>query len=167
MIAGLNVQVFKPVSDDRYSAEKVVSHDKSSIEAKPVSSAQEIIESLRPGTQIVAIDEAQFLPGIATVCYELAKRGLRVIVAVLDANFRGEPFGEAPQLLAIAQKVDKLTAICVVCRREGRVREAEFTQALTKEGEPAPYGRDEVVVGGPEQYEARCLAHHDVPDRPW
>jgi len=158
VIARQRVQVFKPALDSRYGNQDVISHNKNWVTAQPVKSAKEILELLEPETTVVAIDEAQFLHGVAAVCNELANRGLRVIVAILDANFRREPFGEIAQLVASARQVDKLTAVCVKCGNP-----AEFTQRLVN-GKPAPYNSEEILVGGAEAYEARCRSCHELVD---
>ena len=111
-------------------------------------------------TQVVAIDEAQFLPiGIVDLSTSLAQRGKRVIIAGADTDFRGEPFGPMPQLLAVAEMVDKLHAICVVCGNP-----ASRNQRLIA-GEPARYDSPTIMVGGQDSYEARCRGCHDVPRR--
>ena len=115
-IARREVQVFKPALDDRYTAEQVSSHDGVRLEAAVVSSSQEILDRVTLSTTVVAINEVQFFDWhIAEVCNALANRGVRVIVAGLDTDFRGEPFGPMPVLVAQAERVDKLQAICVVC----------------------------------------------------
>jgi thymidine kinase len=159
LIARRRVQVFKSQLDDRYAGVfSVSSHDGSQIEAHPVSSSVQIAEFVRPDTQVVAIDEAQFLDdGVVRVANQLADRGVRVIVAGTDMDFRGEPFGPIPQLLAVAEKVDKLHAICVVC---GDL--ATRNQRLV-DGVPAPAEGPTIQVGGAERYEARCRRCHQVP----
>jgi thymidine kinase len=160
-IARQNVQVFKPVIDNRYGLEKVTSHAGTEFEATPVHAAAQIAPLLRPDTTVVAIDEAQFFgPEVCSVCQQLAANGVRVIVAGLDQDFRGEPFGPMPQLLALAEDVTKLHAICAVCGQE-----ASRTQRLI-DNHPASYDQPVVVVGASELYEARCREHHDVPGRP-
>ncbi len=161
LIARRTVQVFKSHLDDRYAGVfRVSSHDGSEIEAIPVSSSVQIAEHYRDGTRVVAIDEAQFLDeGIVSVVNDLADRGVRVIVAGTDMDFRGEPFGPIPQLLAVAEKVDKLHAICVVC---GDL--ATRNQRLI-DGLPAPAEGPTIQVGGAETYEARCRRCHEVPLR--
>jgi len=157
-IAKQKVQVFKPAIDIRYAVEKVTSHAGANYEATPVASAAEIHEKLDKDTTVVGIDEAQFFdPEIVNVALELASRGVRVLVAGLDMDFRGEPFGPMPLILARAERVDKLHAICMVCGDE-----ASRTQRLVN-GNPARYDDPVVIVGASELYEARCRAHHEVP----
>jgi thymidine kinase len=159
-IARQNVQVFKPAIDNRYGVEKVTSHAGSEFEATPVRCAADIGRLIEPTTTVVAIDEAQFFDDdICTFSRDLASRGTRVIVAGLDQDFRGEPFGPMPQLMALAETVDKLHAICAVCGEE-----ASRTQRLIN-NEPAFYDEPVVVVGASELYEARCREHHLVPVR--
>jgi len=160
-IARQKVQVFKPALDTRYAVEKVTSHDGLGVEAVPVDSSQAILNLIEPDTTIVAIDEVQFFgPDVLQVCQTLAERGLRVIAAGLDLDFRGKPFGPMPLLLAEAEQVDKLQAICVVCGAP-----ASRTQRLI-DGRPASYDDPIILVGGSESYEARCRLHHEVPRRP-
>jgi thymidine kinase len=157
-IAKQKVQVFKPAIDIRYAVEKVTSHAGSQYDAIPVASPVEIHAKIDSQTTVVGIDEAQFFDTeIADVAQELAARGVRVIVAGLDMDFRGEPFGPMPLMLAKAERVDKLHAICMVCGDE-----ASRTQRLVN-GQPAKYDDPVVIVGASELYEARCRAHHDVP----
>lgn len=159
-IARQNVQVFKPIIDDRYAIEKVTSHAGSEFDATPVKCAADILPLVRPDTTVVALDEAQFFePEVGDLCRELARRGLRVIAAGLDQDFRGEPFGPMPQLMALAEHVDKLHAICAVCGGE-----ASRTQRLI-DNQPACHDEPVVVVGASELYEARCREHHVVPRR--
>jgi len=159
LIARRRVQVFKSHLDDRYAGVfRISSHDGAELDAHPVSSSVQIAEMVRPETEVVAIDEAQFLDdGVAAVVNALADRGVRVIVAGTDMDFRGEPFGPMPLLLAIAEKVDKLHAICVVC---GDL--ATRNQRLI-DGKPAPAEGPTIQVGGAESYEARCRKCHEVP----
>ncbi len=159
-IARQKVQVFKPLIDNRYSQSKVWSHDGFNCEAETIERASEIRALLKPDTNVVAIDEAQFLDWeVAEVADELAARGLRVIITGLDLDFRGEPFGPMPLLLAQAELVDKLHAICVVCGAP-----ASRTQRLIN-GEPANYSDPVIMVGAKEVYEARCRNCHQVPGR--
>jgi len=158
VIAKKRVQVFKSHLDDRYHVYSVTTHDGLAVEAVPVATALEIAQHVRPETAVVAIDEVQFLdPGIVRVATDLAGRGVRVILAGTDTDFRGEPFGPMPHLLAIAEIVDKLHAICVVCGDP-----ACRNQRLIN-GKPAPYTSPTIMVGGSESYEARCRHCHEVP----
>ncbi|HSW28878.1 MAG TPA: thymidine kinase [Longimicrobiales bacterium] len=159
MIARKRVQLFKSQLDDRYGGVfRISSHDGSQLEAHPVSASVQVAEQVRSDTQVVAIDEAQFLDeGVVRVVNDLADRGIRVIVAGTDMDFRGEPFGPIPQLMAIAERVDKLHAICVVC---GDL--ATRNQRLI-DGHPAPAEGPTIQVGGAETYEARCRRCHQVP----
>ncbi len=157
-IARQKVQVFKPAIDVRYAAEKVTSHAGTNFDAAPVSNAAEIRARVEPDTTVVGIDEAQFLDvAIVDVVQELAERGVRVLIAGLDMDFRGEPFGPMPLLMTKAEQVDKLHAICMVCGDE-----ASRTQRLVN-GQPARYDDPVVIVGASEMYEARCRLHHQVP----
>ncbi len=159
-IARQSVQVFKPAIDNRYAVEKVTSHAGSEFEATPVQRAADIEPLVQPETTVVAIDEAQFFePEVGDLCQRLAVRGVRVIVAGLDQDFRGDPFGPMPQLMALAEHVDKLHAICAVCGGE-----ASRTQRLIND-QPAWFDDPVVVVGASELYEARCREHHSVPRR--
>lgn len=158
VIAKQTVQVFKPIIDDRYSIERVTSHDGQNIEAQPIANPGEIPALLSSKTTVVAIDEAQFFDvSIVPIVNDLAARGLRVICAGLDLDFRGEPFGPMPQLLARAEDVTKLHAICVVCGDE-----ASRTQRIVN-GRPARYDDPVIMIGAKEAYEARCREHHQVP----
>ncbi len=157
MIAKQKVQVFKPLIDDRFAVEKVTSHSGQNLEAQPISTPAEISPLLHHDTTVVAIDEVQFFdPSIVEVVDELAERGLRVICAGLDMDFRGECFGSMPELLCRAEEVMKLHAICVVCGDA-----AARTQRLVN-GRPARYDDPIILVGAQEVYEARCREHHVV-----
>ncbi|GAB4478854.1 MAG: thymidine kinase [Anaerolineales bacterium] len=156
-IARQKVQVFKPAIDTRYAVEKVTSHAGTEFIAKPIQTAGEIREFLEDDVTVVAIDEAQFFDDeIIPLVQELADRGIRVIIAGLDTDFRGEPFGPMPVLMAQAERVDKLQAICMVCGEP-----ATRTQRLVN-GQPAHYNDPVVIVGAAELYEARCRKHHVV-----
>jgi len=161
LIAKKKVQVFKSHLDDRYGGVFTVSsHDGHHAEAHPISSSVQIAEAVQRDVDVVAIDEAQFLDeGVVKVANALADLGVRVIVAGTDMDFRGEPFGPIPQLLTIAEKVDKLHAICVKC---GDL--ATRNQRLL-DGEPAPAEGPTIQIGGSESYEARCRRCHEVPAR--
>jgi len=157
-IAKQKVQVFKPKIDSRYAEEKVTSHAGHNFDALPINKAAEIFNNLNTDTTVVAIDEAQFFDEeIIPISQELAEKGIRVLIAGLDMDFRGEPFGPMPTLIAQAEKVDKLHAICVVCGED-----ASRTQRLV-DGKPARYDDPVVIVGASELYEARCRKHHEVP----
>ena len=157
-IAKQKVQVFKPAIDVRYAVEKVTSHAGSDYDAMPLHEAAEIREKLGPEITVVGIDEAQFFDSeVVQVADELAARGIRVLVAGLDTDFRGEPFGPMPVLMSMAEHVDKLHAICMVCGDD-----ASRTQRLVN-GRPARFDDPVVIVGASEMYEARCREHHEVP----
>ena len=157
-IAKQMVQVFKPAMDTRYTMEAVTSHNGLGVDAVPVQSAAEIEKQIRPETTVVAIDEVQFFGWEVTdLCQKLADRGVRVIAAGLDMDFRGEPFGPMPVLMAQAESVEKLQAICVVCGNP-----ASRTQRLIN-GQPAAYDDPVILVGGSESYEARCRKCHQTP----
>lgn len=157
-IAKQEVQVFKPVIDNRYDHKKVTSHSGLDVDAQPVDSSEDILAQMETSTTVVGIDEVQFFDdGIVDVVEALAEEGIRVIVTGLDMDFRGEPFGCMPDLMARAEKVDKLQAICMVCGES-----ASRTQRLVN-GTPAHYDEPIVVVGAQEMYEARCRKHHQVP----
>ena len=158
VIARQKVQVFKPAVDVRYAIEKVTSHAGADFDALPVEKAIDIFEKLDPDTTVVGVDEAQFFDiGILDVTTKMAERGIRVLVAGLDQDFRGEPFGPMPMLMSKAEHVDKLQAICMVCGEP-----ASRTQRLVN-GKPARYDDPVVIVGASEMYEARCRRHHEVP----
>ncbi|HET9294689.1 MAG TPA: thymidine kinase [Gemmatimonadales bacterium] len=159
IIARRKVQVFKSHLDARYAGlYRISSHDGLEIDAVPVDTAGEIFRLVRPESEMVAIDEAQFLdPEIVDVTSTLAARGVRVVLAGTDTDFRGEPFGPMGALMAIAELVDKLRAICVVC---GDL--ACRNQRLI-DGRPARYDSPTIMIGGRESYEARCRHCHRVP----
>lgn len=166
-IARLKVQAFNPSIDIRYGIGGVNSHSGSKHDATMVeiSDPRSIIKLVKPDTQIVGIDEAQFFgPEIVDVCEELVATGRRVIVAGLPIDFRGEPFGSMPILMVKAQKVDMIPAVCQVCGED-----AYFTQRIKIiDGEriPANYDDPLILVGADQDYEARCRKHHEVPGRP-
>ena len=160
-IARKQAQIFKPEIDDRYNAVMVNSHSGRSKMAFVVSSAERILGVIALDTAVVVIDEAQFFDrAIVNVCRSLANRGLKVIAAGLDLDFRGEPFGPMPFLLAEAENVVKLSAVCMSCGGE-----AHFTQRLF-DGRPVPYKSEQILVGGQDFYEPRCRECHEVPGRP-
>lgn len=161
VIARKRVQVFKSHLDARYAGLFAVSsHDGRSLEAIPVDSAAQIATRLDPQAQVIAVDEAQFLDDrIVDLATALAERGRRVILAGIDTDFRGEPFGPMPRLMAVAETVDKLHAICVLCGSP-----ASRNQRLVA-GRPAHWDSPTILVGSTEAYEARCRACHVVPRR--
>jgi len=161
IIARRTVQVFKSHLDERYAGiYHISSHDGRSVEAVPIDTPEQIARQLASDTQVVAIDEAQFLgPSIVSLATSLANEGIRVIIAGTDTDFRGEPFGAMQELLAVAEVVDKLHAICVKCGNP-----ASRNQRLIS-GRPARYDSPTIMVGSTEAYEARCRACHAVPTK--
>lgn len=143
------VQVFKPQIDNRYDELAVVSHSQLKVIATPVQRAEEILQLLRPDTEVVGIDEVQFLgPDVVQVCEAIAARGVRVICAGLDQDYQGKPFEPMPQLLAISEYITKELAICVVCGNP-----ANRSQRLAD-------SQERVLVGASSSYEARCRKCH-------
>ncbi len=160
-IARQKVQVFKPALDNRYKPNQVNSHSGTYYQATVVESAADIARLVDAGTNVVAIDEVQFFDWqVADLCDRLANEGRRVILAGLDLDFRGEPFGPMPLLMTQAEMVDKLNAICMICGAP-----ASRTQRLIN-GRPAYYDDPVIMVGASEVYEARCRRHHEVPRNP-
>ncbi|MEO7043473.1 MAG: thymidine kinase [Gemmatimonadaceae bacterium] len=159
LIARKRVQVFKSRLDERYAGINAVSsHDGRTVEAIPIDTSAQIAQRLDPTAQVIGIDEAQFLDaGIVQLVTALAETGRRVIIAGTDTDFRGEPFGAMPQLMAVAESVDKLNAICVLCGGP-----ATRNQRLI-DGKPAPYESPQIMVGAADKYEARCRMCHSVP----
>jgi thymidine kinase len=159
VLAKKRVQVFKSHLDERYGGLQWVStHDGANIPSEPISSSTELMERVAQDAEVVAVDEVQFLDaGVVSVANTLADRGMRVILAGTDMDFRGQPFGPMGALLAIAERIDKLQAICVRC---GEL--ATRNQRLI-DGAAAPAEGPTIQVGGLESYEARCRACHDVP----
>lgn len=152
---------FKPAIDNRYDKSAIASHDGEKYQAFAIKSAEDILPLVESDVQVVAIDEVQFFKdSIISICESLADRGVRVIVAGLDTDFRGEPFGVMPLLLARAEFVTKLSAACTVCGCA-----ATRTQRLV-DGKPANYDDPIILVGAKESYEARCRKHHIVPNKP-
>lgn len=153
-IARQKVQIFKPAIDDRYHESNVVSHSAQEIQAQPVKDSLEILKKLFDSTRVVAIDEVQFFDeSIHKVVSKLARRGIRVILAGLDQDYKGNPFGSIPQLLAMADSVDKIQAICTVCGGPASKTYRKFDQK-----------EDQVVVGEADIYEARCRTHCDYSE---
>lgn len=160
IFANQSVLVFKPQLDDRYSMDEVVSHNGTAIMAEPIASPANILERLNEVVDVIAIDEAQFFDeSLVDIVQQLANQGYRMIIAGLDQDFRGEPFGPMPKLMAIAERVTKLQAVCVVCGSP-----ASRTQRLIN-GKPACYEDPIIMVGAAETYEARCRHHHEVPTK--
>lgn len=156
-IARQKVQVFKPAIDTRYAKREVTSHNGMQVEAVPVEDIAQLRMLIEPDTTVVALDEVQFFDDtITALCEELSSQGKRVIAAGLDMDFRGEPFGPMPMLMARAERVDKLQAICVTCGGP-----ASRTQRLI-DGQPAAYDDPIILVGASEVYEARCRGCHKV-----
>jgi thymidine kinase len=157
-IAQQTVATFKPQIDDRYGLEYVVSHDGTKVEAQPLEQVHDIITiATNTNATVIGIDEAQFFPRelVSTVC-QLMQLNKRVIVAGLDLDFRGAPFGCMPLLLAIANKVTKLHAICTQCGHD-----ATFTQRLVN-GTPAKYDDPLILIGTQEAYQARCRSCYQI-----
>jgi thymidine kinase len=154
-IAGQRVLIVKPRIDDRYDVAHVVSHAGARMRAAAAGSPAEVLRLAR-GYDVVGIDEVQFFDaGIVEVVHRLVARGTRVVVAGLDTDFRHEPFGAMPTLLAVAELVDKLQAVCHRCGGT-----ATRTQRLV-DGEPAPFSGETIVVGALDSYEARCAACYE------
>lgn len=155
------ILVFKPKLDNRYSDNEVVSHNNERIKSINITCPKDILKYVDPLPYAIAIDEVQFLNReVIDICDELADKGVRVILAGLDRDFRGEPFGIMPELLARAEYVTKLRAICQVCGAP-----ATRTQRIIN-GKPAKYSDPIVLVGAKEQYEARCRHCHIVEGKP-
>lgn len=158
----LTVRVFKPAIDNRYAAEEsVVTHNGTSTIARPVKNSKEILDYIDDDVDVIGIDEVQFFDEhIVDVIDYFANNGIRVIAAGLDTNFRGEPFGPMPKLMALSESTTKLNAICPVCGSP-----ASRTQRLIN-GKPASYDDPVILVGASESYEPRCRHHHEVPNKP-
>lgn len=158
LIADKQVQAFTAELDVRYGGSEVIaSHSQREVKAQPLDHIDNLEGLLEPDVEVLIIDEIQFVDGpISEVLNRLADRGIRVITAGLAADYRGRPFGHMGELLAVAEKVDKLTAVCVQCGRQ-----ATHTQRLL-DGEPAPADGPTVQVGGAESYEARCRECHEL-----
>lgn len=155
------VMIFKPMIDNRYATDAVVSHAGTSVNSIVIRSANEIYDYIKDDTEVIAIDEVQFFDAqIVTICNALADQGKRVMVAGLDMDFRGEPFGVMPALITTAEFVTKLTAVCMKCGAP-----ATRTQRLV-DGKAARYSDPVVLVGASEAYEARCRHCHEVKDKP-
>lgn len=159
--ANKNIIVFKPKVDNRYSDTEIVSHSGAKVPCLVVDRAQDILKRVKVDTEVVAIDEIQFFDKeIVDVCEYLADKGIRVMVAGLDKDFRGEAFGVMPELLTRAEFVTKLTAVCAKCGAP-----ATRTQRMV-DGKPASFDDPIVLVGAVEHYEPRCRHCHEVKDKP-
>jgi thymidine kinase len=157
LYARRSVQVFKHALETRSDLTEIRSHNGVPHEAGAVSTSEELLERIEPETDLIAVEEAQFFDeGIVDACRSLADSGYQVIVAGLDMDFRGRPFGPMPSLLAEADEVVKLRAICARCGRD-----ASRSQRLI-DGKPAPASAPTILVGAQETYEARCRQHHEV-----
>lgn len=156
-----NILVFKPAIDNRYSDSEIVSHAGTKVPSIVVDQAKEILDNIAEDTEVVAIDEGNFFDKeIVDVCELLANKGIRVMVAGLDKDFRGEAFGVLPELLTRAEFVTKLTAVCTKCGAP-----ATRTQRLV-DGKPASFNDPILLVGALEHYEPRCRHCHEVQDKP-
>lgn len=159
-IARQKVQVFKHCIDDRYAVDHVVSHNGVKVEAIKIPKAEDILKYLDEDAFVIAIDEVQFFDQkVVDICVRLADQGKRVIAAGLDQDFKGEAFGPTPALMAAAEFVDKIQAICIKCGNP-----ATRTQRLIN-GKPASYNDPIILVGATESYEARCRKCHEVPGK--
>ncbi len=150
LIARQRVQVFKPLVDDRFATDDIVSRDDRRLKASPVSSSAELLARVEIGVQVVGIDEVQFFdPGVVDVCMQLADAGIRVIAAGLDQDYMRRPFGPMPALLAVAEEVSKMHAVCVRCRGA-----AHYSQRVS--------GGNAQVEVGDSSYEARCRSCYEL-----
>lgn len=155
-IARQKVQIFKPAVDTRYGETQVVSHSAQSIDSTPVANSKDILQLVKDTTRVVAIDEVQFFDfDIIGVVEKLTARGLRVIAAGLDLDYKAKPFGPMGELLAIADDVAKIQAICTICGAP-----ATRTQRLVNNDE-------QFLLGEQKTYEARCRAHYDFDEKPF
>jgi thymidine kinase len=144
VIARQRVQVFKPIIDDRFATDEVVSRDERRLKAIPVATSAEMLSRIEIGVQVVGVDEIQFFdPGVVEVCMQLADAGIRVIAAGLDQDYMRRPFGPMPALLSVAEEVSKMHAVCVRCRGA-----AHYSQRVS--------GGNAQVEVGDSSYEARC-----------
>ncbi|MBD3236726.1 MAG: thymidine kinase, partial [Candidatus Eisenbacteria bacterium] len=151
-IARQRVAIFKPILDDRYAAEALVTHDRQTIPSIPVRHPREILE-LGADAEVLGIDEVQFFDrSVVDVCQDLASAGKRVVVAGLDTDYRAQPFEPVPELLAVAEYITKTHAVCVICGNP-----ATRTQRVVR-------GGDRILVGGPDAYEPRCRRCFEPPE---
>ena len=156
-IAKQKVQVFKPTIDDRYSVDHVTSHSSQTLSALSIDRPEEILNLIEDNTRVVGVDEAQFFSKeIVDVCHRLANRGLRVVIAGLDVDFRGEPFGAMPQLMATSEYVTKMSAICTNCGNPA-CRSQRIRVRTDHEQE------EQIQVGAEDMYEARCRSCYEAP----
>jgi thymidine kinase len=169
-IAKRKVEVFKPIIDNRYgSTHEIVSHSGAKHDATPVGKSQEILDLISEDVDVVAIDEAQFFDeDIVPVIKTILDKNIEVFVAGLPLDFRGEPFGKMPILLAMADAIERLTAVCTVEMENGKNCEEEATRTQRfVDGKPADYSDPVILVGGQKEgYAARCPRHHIVPNKP-
>lgn len=166
-IAKQKIQIFKPEFDTRFSHDHVTSHSELKLDAQNIKDPEDILAVLDDNTRVVGVDEAQFLaPSIVEITQRLANRGLRVIVAGLDLDYRGQPFGPMPLLMAVAEFVTKMSAICVVCgNTASRTQRKRISSDKKSKGE-IPYDKDpksEILIGAEEIYEARCRRCFEPP----
>jgi len=155
LLARQRVQAFKPRIDNRYDPKRIVTHEAVSVDAVAVATSESLEARVHEETQVVAIDEAQFFDrGIVEVCERLANRGVRVIAAGLDQDFLGRPFPPMPELMAIAEEVTKVRAVCTVCGGPASRSQRLISESTT------------VLVGGADSYEARCRACFVPRDAP-
>ena len=155
------VQVFKHLLDDRYDELSLASHSGLKLPTYAAADAASLVRAVGQGTEVIGIDEVQFFgEDVVWAIEELVRGGVRVVASGLDLDFRGEPFGPMPRLLATAETVDKLSAICVVCGQA-----ATRSQRLI-DGQPAPWDAPVVSIGSSEQYQPRCRSCHAVPGAP-
>jgi thymidine kinase len=150
-IAKLNIRIFKPEIDNRFSTDNIVSHSELSLPSIIVKDASEILTASE-NANVIGIDEAQFFGNnLVDVCDELIRKGKRVIVAGLDMDYKGIPFEPIPQLLARAEYITKTLAICMVCGNPANMTQRKI------------HSNDRVLVGASDSYEARCRTHHYIP----
>ena len=161
IIAQKKVKVISPEVDTRAKGDYIESRNGLWLDAITVKNARDILSHICADDEVVAIDEIQFFDSeIVSVVRKLAEHGKRVIASGLDLDFKGEPFGSMPELLCIADRVDKLTAVCMKCGSDHATR----TQRLIN-GLPADKSSPLIMIGGDETYEARCLKCYELPDR--
>lgn len=167
-LAGLNVKVFKPAIDTRWGTDHIRSHSGDDHDATPINSPIDLLDYLDSDTVLVAIDEIQFFDdSIIDVVKFLLEQDIKVVFAGLSLDFRGEPFGSMPELLALCDELERPTAVCLYINKSGQKcgQAATRTQRLIN-GEPANYTDPIVMIGADEAYDARCVNHHFVPGKP-